>query len=79
MTRAERVMAALAAADLAEERGDLRNAAELLAQVEQDLHGGGANTLPAFQPDERPSQKPNGRYSVARPTVSRYSFAAKGR
>ena len=78
MTRAERVMAALAAADLAEEQGELHRAAELMSQVEQDLHGA-SKTLHGLGPDERAQRKPDGRYSVARPAVSRYSFAAKGR
>lgn len=83
MSRAETILAALAAADLAEEQGDLTRAAELVRQVEAEVARGNRTLIGITPPapgsrcptDEQRRPAPNGRYSVAHP--GRYSLIVR--
>lgn len=63
MSRAERILAAVMAADLAEEQRDYHRAAELMAQVERELSVGVNDTMPGLGP-ARIAPAPVGRYSI---------------
>lgn len=77
MSHAETILAALAAADLAEERGDYRRAASLLGQAEAEMIASNKTLqgvappalrsapMPPPPPIRRPT--PNGRYRLVRP------------